>query len=130
MGLGQQAGGLMQQHDGFAYFVLALEQRGAGLPSHVQRQFFEGLLGHVGGLAEDRRALPRASAAHPGCARAASRLALAMSAESAVAQRINRSPVAGSMIHCSRPDAGTQSPLKTHSDSITWDNRWLLDADI
>ncbi|MNG00594.1 hypothetical protein D3C84_835360 [compost metagenome] len=70
------------------------------------------------------------NAAHPGCATAASRLALAMSAESAVAQRISRSPVAGSMIDCSGPDAGTQSPLKTHSDSITWDNRWLLDADI
>jgi hypothetical protein len=103
----------MQQHNRFAHLMLALEQRSAGFPGDVQRQFVRG-----------------PTAAQAGWARAASRLALAMSAVSAVALYINRSPVAGSMIEYIGPEAFTQSPLKTHSDSITWDSSWLLDADI
>ena len=56
--LGQQPRRLMQQHNRFAHFVFTLEQRAAGFPRDVQRQFGKGLLGQVRRLAKHLGALP------------------------------------------------------------------------
>jgi Tfp pilus assembly protein PilW len=120
----------MQQHDRFAHLMLALEQRRTGFTatynasSAKERSATSAALRKIAARSRGPRA------AQAGCARAASRLALAISAASAVALRINNSPVAGSMIDRNGPEAGTQSPLKTHSHAVTWASRWFSDADI
>ena len=58
--LGQQPRRLMQQHYRFAHFVFTLEQRAAGFPRDIQRQFREGLLSQVRRLAKHLGTLPRA----------------------------------------------------------------------